>query len=330
MVELIPDSTHLWHLARLLGFLVAWKNPPREIAIIAHHWCSAISEKLRDLDRGRIALEGRLLPRPDLWYLKIRTADEYADLLLKALELGFRRSEPRNFGLVHTSHHHWMFDIVFSSDDDEVIADAVCAWVVDRHQTVGSSARHLSRRVERGTPFSPRLRRMVISVLNEGSGVAGSELDIARLLNHLDPNMDIDVRHQNNWRRLLADVIRSLTGRMALSPRNWRLLGDLAPARGPVPFFELYDMEMEVLRSLYDAEDWERLEEWMLLIWSCGLSSEVPMEDIEQVTLRLLQRRPSALQRFETLYKRDDCIQGGQLRQVCDRVRTEQLSSVSL
>ena len=42
--------------------------------------------------------------------------------------------------LVHTSYHHWMFDIVLSSDDDEVI-DAVYTWAMDRDQaTFGSCA----------------------------------------------------------------------------------------------------------------------------------------------------------------------------------------------
>ena len=85
--------------------------------------------------------------------------------------------------------------------------------------TSGSCAHHLAGRVDNGTPFSPQLRRVIISVMGWRPGVVGSELETARLLNRLDVDMD-DVGDRDKWQRLLVDVVRSPTGREALSSHN--------------------------------------------------------------------------------------------------------------
>jgi hypothetical protein len=295
-------------------------------------WCSAISKKLGELDQGKPALARRLSPhRIGSHHSQDESADKYTALLLTALQIGFRQPKPSYLFLAHTSHHHWMFDIVFSSDDDEVIADAVCAWVVDRDQaTFGSCARRLAKRAERAVPFPHRLRRTIVGAV-EGSKprADGSELDSARLLNRLDLDVD-DVEDRDRWQQLLVDVIRSPMGRVALSSRNWCLLGELTLAGDP-RLSELRDVDVEVLRLLDNTEDWEKLEVWVLVIWSSfDLEPEVSMEVIKRVTLRLLQRRPSALQRWESLYERGRRIQGDQLWKICNQVRAEQLPSASL
>ena len=222
-----------------------------------------------------------------------------------------------------------MFDIVFLSDDDEVIADVVCAWAMDRHlATSGSCARHLAGRVEKDAPFSPRLRRMIIASMDWGVEVAGSGLEAARLLNRLDLDVD-DTVDGDEWQQLLVDVIRSPAGREALCSHSWRLLRELALTEGPNRI-GLRDVDMEVLRFLDDAEDWEKLETWLLVIWlSSDLLSDVHMEDTKRATLRSL-RRPSALERFKSLYEQDGCIKGDQLRQICDQAQVKQLSSAPL
>jgi len=60
------------------------------------------------------------------------------------------------------------------------------------------------------------------------------------------------------------------------------------------------------MRSLGDAEDWEKLEVWMLFVWrSTTPGPEVQLEDIGQMTLKLFQRRPSAIPKFEDLCEGD-------------------------
>jgi len=98
---------------------------------------------------------------------------------------------------------------------------------------------------------------------------------------------------------------------------------------------------MEVMRSLEEAEDWEKLGVWMVVIWLLLLYSVMPifesMEDVEQVTLKLLLQRPSALQGFEDICElgrpispyREYLYFRNKLKQICDQARVEQLPSES-
>ena len=160
---------------------------------------------------------------------------DYVDLLFKTLKIGFRLAWPgRGLSVIrldHTSHHGPVFNVAFSSDDDEVIADAVCAWVTDIYRTpAGSLARHFADRVERTTPFSPRLRQMGIHAIRR---IWSNELSVAafetvRLLNRLEADAG-EVEEKANWAKLLVGVIRSPLGFESLSSHNWRSLGKLAP-----------------------------------------------------------------------------------------------------
>ena len=143
-----------------------------------------------------------------------------------------------------------MFETAFSSDDDEVIADAVCTWIADSDRTLaGSLARYFAKRVERTTPFSPRLRQMGMHVICRtwSSGLAVSGLETVRLLNGLIVDVD-DVEEKYNWVNLLVGVIRSPMGFENLSSHCWRLLDKLASTTLVVGNFSLRDME--VMRSL--------------------------------------------------------------------------------
>lgn len=252
------------------------------------------------------------------------TPGNCADLLAIFLEIGFRPASPGHDRSIphldHTPHHDWVFDTAFSSNDDEVIADAVCAWIADSDRTPPSScARYFSKRVESDRPLSPRLRLMSTRAIARlwRSGLGTSRFEIIRLLNHLDVDVD-DIEGKNEWSLLLVSAICSSVGLEDLSSRLWRLLDKLGgTCRGSASWGA-------VMRSLEEAEDWEKLEVWVAISWK-------PAEwlqragDIGQVTLKLLQQRPSALPRFEDL-----CETGGlhvtrksELQRICDQVRTE-------
>jgi len=52
-----------------------------------------------------------------------------------------------------------MFEAILSSSDDEVVADAVCAWITDRDFTPpGSFVRYFTKRLDNEIPFSQRLQ----------------------------------------------------------------------------------------------------------------------------------------------------------------------------
>ena len=89
---------------------------------------------------------------------------------------------------------------------------------------------------------------------------------------------------------------------------------------------------MEVMKSLEEAEDWEKLEVWLEAVWrslTSGMPTPKLMEGVKQVTLKLSLRQPSALQRFKNLcggralWKEcRDKLQG-----VCNQALAEQLPS---
>ena len=264
------------------------------------------------------------------------TPPMYAYLLFIALEIGFRHVTPSRDQSVllldHTSHHKWVFETAFSSDDDDVIADAVRVWIVSSDSTpLGSCARYLAERMERYTPFSPGLREASIHTIERiwRNELEVSGLDTVRWLNRLNINVDdaVDGDRGGSWARVLVGVMRSPTGLESLPSRHWHLLDELVASKH---FLHIEARDMEVMRSLEKAEDWEKLGVWMVVVWS-GQPMFESMGGIEEVTLKLLSRRPSAFQRFEDLCKALTCsgwicrAHKGKLQRICDQVRTGQL-----
>ena len=257
----------------------------------------------------------------------------YARLLPVILEIGFRLIGPGHdvsaLRLSHTSHHWQVFGVGFSSYDDEVIADTVSAWIVDGDSAPdGLFMHYFTKRVERSAPFSPRLRQASIhaieSIMHNVPEV--STLESIHLLNHL--NVDVgDMMDKRVWVRLLAGVMCLPVGLESLSPHYWCLLDKLPLAAAFSGTLGL--QSVEVMRSLEEAEDWEKLEIWMAVVWqSLPYSTPTPMmEEVEQVSLKLLLQQPPALLRFETL-----CVQGSlydshktKLQAICDQAQMEQL-----
>ena len=58
---------------------------------------------------------------------------------------------------------------------------------------------------------------------------------------------------------------------------------------------------LEVMRSLEEAGDWEKLEIWVAIGWRSPRAES--MGEVGRVTLKLLSQRPSALRRFEGIYE---------------------------
>jgi len=265
------------------------------------------------------------------------TPPMYAHLLFITLEIGFRRVTPSRdqsaLHLDHTSHHEWVFETTFSSGDDDVIADAVCVWTISDDSTFpGSCASYLAKRVGSNTPFSPRLQLASIHTVERiwRNELRVSELDTVRWLNRLNIGVD-DVVHGESWAQVLVEVIRSPTGLERLSSHHWHLLDKLVASKH---FLGFTLRDMEVMRSLEKAEDWEKLGVWMVAVWS-GMPESELMEGIEEVTLKLLSRRLSAFPRFEDLCRALTCsvpecqAHKDKLEQICDQVRAGQWPSES-
>ena len=237
------------------------------------------------------------------------TLHDYADLLRRSLKIGFRLAEPGHdqptLRLDRTSRYDWMFKTVFSSNDDEVIADAVCAWIADSHITLpGLFAQYFTKRVEKGAPFSRRLRWASTRVIERiwRSEIEASGLEGFRLLNYLEVDAD-EVVDEDKWGKLLTSAIRSPKGLENLSSHYWRLLDKLVPTTRLYRSFVSRDVE--VMKLLEEAEDWEKLEVWMVVIWMSLSQDTRPtpasMRDVKRANRELLSKRPSALPRFNDL-----------------------------
>jgi hypothetical protein len=227
-----------------------------------------------------------------------------------------------------------MLKVAFSSDDDEVIADAVTIWTICGDQTPpGSFVSYFAKRVEKSRPVSPRLRQVAVCAIEPiWCGELGvSELETIHLLNHL--NVDVgDVVEKSKWARLLVTVMCLPAGLENLSPHYWFLLDKLVLG---ISFSGAPRLQsVEVMRSLEETEDWEKLEVWIVVVWqSLPSSTPIPtMEDVERVTLKSLLQQPPALPRVGAL-----CEQGSlysshraRLQQICEQAQAGQLPLKSL
>ena len=301
----------------------------------------------------------RLAHTPNAQGYPRETTHYYHGILLSiTLEIGFRLIKPGSDSpphhLKHTSHHDLVFVAAFASRDDGVIADAVCTWVAGTSPPPGSCVRYFVKRVDRDVPFSPRLRRVSIHVIELiwRAEFEMSPLETIRLLNRLEVTLD-DMQKKREWAKMLVDVIRSPIGLEKLSPHYWHLLASLVSsgARGAT----LVLRDAEVVRALEEAEDWERLEVWLVLVWNWlgyGLMGDdteseqstesggdtdleedadyddtesMDAEDFEEVTLNFLLQRPSAIPRFEELSDSGELWtdQDVVLRRICHQARAE-------
>jgi len=367
-MDAIANGDRVQYLEYLLNFLAAWKERPACLTPMAYQWCSAFSEMaIGDGQHGTYISRPRFMgfgdKRPEGRFSGVGPGCdrihcvhgprrnlkpyEYVYLPIKALEIGFRLARPTRYqpAIYHTSHHNWMFEVAFSSDDDEIIADAVYAWIARSDNTpAGSFAHYFAKRVENTTPFTTRLREAGIHAIYhiQSSEFTVSALETVRLLNRLEADIAAcGGPFASSWVHRLTRVIRSPSGFENLSSHNWRLLGKLTLHAPYVERFALRDME--VMRSLEGAKDWERLEVWMGIMWGSLGSSPSPaandstedvptpesVEGIEQATLKLLSRQPSALQRFENICEGYGISRRyrDKLKGICDRARAEQLPS---
>ena len=361
VMNAIVNGNYLQHLYYLLEFLAAWEKRPTYLTLVAYRWCSTISETAGRLGQsGTPIIQPQHLSRlkPELQAPQVQsqfqptssqqdlipseglenppfashyiqsglTPLNYAHLLSRSLEIGFRLTtlshDQPHLKLNHTSHHGWVFETAFSSHDDDFIADAVCVWIAaGNHTPPGSYVCYFTKRVERDTPFSPRLRQASICAIEHTwrRELEVSVVGTVNLLNRL--NVDVGDVDKSKLAELLTDVICSPTGLESLSPHYWHLVDKMALAEGLGMDFTSCSAVMILLE---EAEDWEKLELWMAIIWRSVLSSR-SVEEIEQVTLKLLSRRPSALQRFEVLCETESLstMCKARLGRVCDQARAE-------
>jgi hypothetical protein len=167
-----------------------------------------------------------------------------------------------------------------------------------------------------------------------------AELEFVPLLNNLEVSVGEAGDAGRAWGHLLIRVLFTPIGQRHLSSHYWILLGNLISMFPDARSAK--DRQTEAMKSLEEAQDWEKLETWMLVVWwSKYDAGPIPIQDIERETLTLFRQRPSAIQRFEGLLASHTQSTAHPLypqvisyplfntckdilRRMCDQARTEQ------
>ena len=191
----IPTQTQKKVFLAILSDLVKLETTPERLTKITYEWCSVICENRKSL--------------PD-----------WERLLLVCLEIGFRHLDfqcrPIEATITHTEHHRGLVDVVFKSQESEVIADLLHAWTTPSaprelgSELLSSCAGHLVG-LQNLVLSSPRLRRLVIRSVEFTEYAVFEELGVERFiefLNHLQVTVE-DIDYGSSWVEPLVRTILS-------------------------------------------------------------------------------------------------------------------------
>jgi hypothetical protein len=273
-------------IPHVLDHLIKLETRPVCLTETAYEWCSVICANRQSLD-------------------------DWERLLFVCLEIGFRHLDFQAQGieavLTHTEHHQGLVDVVFQSQESEVIADLLHAWTTQSmshspaRTLLGFCVGHLVG-IHDLVPFSPRLRRLIIRSVGvvgyKGFEGVGVERFIG-LLNHLDVSAK-DISNPSQWANLLSETFQTSEGAQHLSHRYWELLVELEILL-PVRLRDKIAYNPQVMMFLTEAQEWSKLEYWMGIVWMVWPpgSGGITEEDLDHSMLLLCCQRPGAVQKLE-------------------------------
>ena len=290
----------------MLDYLTELEIHPVCLTEAAYIWCSVVYENRQNLG-------------------------DWERLLLVCLGIGFCHLNftwSTEATLTHTEHHRGLVDVVFKSQEGEVIADLLRAWTMFGTppelgvRLLSSCAGHLVC-LYNLVPFSPRLQRLVIRSVEligyggfEGVGVGR----FVELLNHLHVTAE-DMDDELLWAKLLFDTVRSIEGAQHLSHSCWELLVELIVS-GSQRMTPDLTHSLQIITSLTEAKEWGKLECWMGILWMLG-SGEMLEEDLEHSMVLLFRQRPGAFRKLEQWMERWSQINSGDIperfKRTCER-----------
>ena len=312
------SAIHTFHpQCRLLQYilcgLVGMENQPDWLTKMAYKWCSVICENYQNLADGQ-------------------------NLLHICLEIGFRYHYPKGSWtmqrLTHTKYHHNLANIIFTSGNNEAIADLLVAWTLGHrfprpHGPLNTCVGYFIH-FQKLQPFSSRLRQLLIHSIGvigyEGFEEVGVEVFISLLDSlHVEVN---DVEHEEEWIRLILGAIQSSEATQHLSCHYWDLLVELAIIASQWP--ELYPTYNPwVTRFLKDAQEWDKLKCWLGVVWMVWppKGDETMEKDLECGMLSLFHQQPSAIQKLQQwMGQWDEMFKLGipkAFEQICNRAHLE-------
>ena len=257
---------------------------PECLSKMAYEWCPAIYANRGDFN-------------------------DWENLLLVCLELGFRHFDPRvtysSTMLTDIKLHRGLVDVVFKSQEIEATTDLLQALTTRGYlegpaaEIVGICTGHIVSLQNLG-PFSPRLRLILIRFV-ETVGYKGFEgVGVEKLIELLD-RLCVTIEEVGSecpWALLLLDVILSPDGTHRLSHWYWELLVELAFS--PTWSQKFTDTDpLKIAKSLTEAEEWGKLECWIGIAWIFSMRGDSTEEDLEQPTLSLFRGQPDSAQKFQ-------------------------------
>lgn len=250
---------------------------------MAYDWCSAICH-----------YNGDIVP--------------HKDLLFTCLRIGFRRFNTLPTQMTILSLHHLrMIPLVFSSKDEGVISDFLCAWCTyPTTEGFGNLAPHVERLVDlvHLKAFGSRLQHLVFRALGRMKHTDFNQVGISKLIALLDRIEDEAMFRAPDLRDFLLDALGSPEGRHIFPSRYWRMAAELA-ARDR--HFRTPDLpKMDFIRFLEAEGEWEKLTWWMGTIWVSVFPADAvenQMEDIVRYSELVVQRNPDAVTMIGNLVK---------------------------
>ena len=274
---------------------------PECLTAFAYEWCSAIYENRE-------------------------TLRDWRSLLFVCLKIGFRHFDARRYyeiRLTHTEQHWRLVDVVFESQENQTIADLLCAWTMG-HQFPGPAdtlvnicAGHLDG-LHNLIHYSSRSRLLVIRFV-ENAGYKGFEgagvENLIELLDHIHVAFK-EMGQKSMWMALLLDVIRSPKGTQYLSHHCWELLLELAVLSPGWLSHEVAN-SAEITKSLVEAPEWGKLECWIGLAWILRVE-----EDLENPMVLLFRQRPGAAQKLKEWMERSCQLKGVNIPATFQRICT--------
>ena len=215
--------------------------------------------------------------------------------------------------------------MVFRSRNSEAISDLLHAWTVGGyHELIGICTGYLVDPHDL-VPLSLRLRQLVMRSVEligykrfEEVGVEG----FVESLNHLRAGVkDISYRSRLKWISLLPDTIRSPKGAQYLPDQSWELLVQLTILESEGAKHATYSPQ--VTTSLLEAQEWDRLECWIDVVWMIWPpETDETTGDFEHTMKSLFRHRPGAAQKLTQWMKRwsEECSEDEAIPESFERI----------
>ena len=262
---------------------------------------------------------------------------DWAWVFLYALEIGFRHLDPSDrwirANLTHVEHDQNFVNKVFDINKDEAIGDLLQALTIKdisgnfARTSLSFCARHIVDLHNTVTePFSPRLRRLVIRsvelLCREGFKEVGPG-SLVDLLNHLCIGIE-DMDWPYDWTSILAETIRSTEGVQDLNIQVWELLVEVATSYSRT-LAERTAYDSHITEFLLEAQEWEKLECWLGVVWMVWHPETDDMtEDLQHTTKLLFHQKPDAVQNLSQWLERwSEAAIPESFRQICEQAKLD-------